>query len=95
MSPVSPRLRWCSRQGDPGTILAILQHHQDCLLVILAHPVLAVEVEGVTAEGAAKDVIKLVVKQALWEEQDRPGVTRPQLGISCPSMSPVSLQASL
>lgn len=91
MSLVSPWLWCCCRQGAPGTVLAILQHHQDCLLVILAHPVLAVEVEGVAAEGAAKDVIKLVVKQALWEEQDRPGVTPPPLGSPCPSMSPVSL----
>lgn len=87
---MSPWLRCCSRQGAPGTILAIPQHCHDCLLVILAHPVLVVEVEGVTAEGAAKDVIKLVVKQALWEEQDRAGVTPPPLGSSCPSMSHVT-----
>lgn len=91
MSPVSLWLRCHSRQGAPGTILAILQHRQDCLLVILVHPVLAVKVEGVAAEGAAKDVIKFVVKQALWEKQDRPRVTPLPLGSPGPSMSRVSL----
>lgn len=91
MSPVSPWLQCHSRQGAPITILAIPQHCQDCLLVILVHPVLAVKVEGVAAEGAAKDVIKLVIKQALWEKQDRPRVTPVPLGNPCPSMSPVAL----
>lgn len=31
-------------------------------LLILVHAILAVEIEGITAERAAKDVIELVVK---------------------------------
>jgi hypothetical protein len=34
-------------------------------LLILVHTVLIVEIEGVAADGAAKDVIKLVVEQTL------------------------------
>lgn len=92
---MSPWLRCCCRQGAPSKILAISQHCQHCLLVILAHPILAVEVEGVAAEGAAKDVIKLAVKQALREEQDRPGVTHHHLGALVPPCPQCHCQASL
>lgn len=59
-------------------------HKWDCSLVILVHPILAVEVEGVAAERAAEDVVKLVVKQALREEEQHgPGAKLPPLWSPC------------
>lgn len=63
MAPVGTRL-------GKGPGVRSSHQHEDSL-IIFVHPVLAVEVEGVTTERAAKDVIKLVVKQALWGEKHK------------------------